>query len=193
MPRFDVHPATPERWPDVVTVMGTRGDPSRCFCQYFHLRGKDWSGGRTDEFRDRLCAQVAADVAPGVLAYDGGAPVGWCQVGPKETFARLASSKASAPPPDDPDLDDLWAITCLVVPAKQRRRGVAHALVEGAVAHATTHGATTVEAYPVDTGAKATVSSAELYHGTLAMFLAAGFTELRRPLPTRAVVRLTTG
>ncbi|MGH3385739.1 MAG: GNAT family N-acetyltransferase [Nocardioidaceae bacterium] len=193
MPGFDVHPATPQRWPDVVTVMGIRGDPSRCFCQYFHLRGKDWSAGRTDDFRDRLCAQVAADVAPGVLAYDGGDPVGWCQVGPKESFARLASSKASAPQPDDPDPDHLWAITCLVVPARQRRRGVAHDLLEGAVAHATTHGATTVEAYPVDTDAKAAVTSAELYHGTLAMFLAAGFTELRRPLPTRAVVRLTTG
>src|SRR5262245_11480991 len=39
----EVRAAGPDTWPDVATVMGERGDPSRCQCQYFRLRGGAWS------------------------------------------------------------------------------------------------------------------------------------------------------
>jgi ribosomal protein S18 acetylase RimI-like enzyme len=190
MVSLDVLPATADRWADVVTVFGTRGDPASCWCQYFHLRGRAWSEAAPPSLRDRLHAEVTAgDVPPGVLAYSGGEPLGWCQVGPKAGFARLAASKVSVAPDGEPDPDGLWAVTCFVVPVRVRRRGVARGLLDGAVAHAAAHGARVVEAYPVDPAAKASVSSAELYHGSLSMFEQAGFVEVRRPLPARAVVR----
>jgi hypothetical protein len=34
--------ATAERWDDVVAVMGTCGDPSRCWCQWFRLGRADF-------------------------------------------------------------------------------------------------------------------------------------------------------
>lgn len=37
---LEVRPAGPDSWDDVATVMGERGDPARCFCQYFRLRGR---------------------------------------------------------------------------------------------------------------------------------------------------------
>jgi hypothetical protein len=70
---------------------------------------------------------------------------------------------------------------------------VARALLGAAVAFAGERGAVAVEGYPVDTDAGPPASAAELYHGTLAMFGDAGFAEVRRPTPRRAVVRLDLG
>ena len=193
MTSHDVVPAVPERWGDLAVVMGTRGDPSRCWCQYFHLRGRAWSEATAPSLRERLYGQViAGDRPPGVLAYTDGEPVGWCQVGPKSSYARLLSSPASAPPDDDADPAGLWSITCFVVSPKARRHGVATALLDGALAFAAAYDAASVEAYPVDTAARSSTSSAELYHGALTLFVAAGFEVVRRPSSTRAVVRRQT-
>ena len=190
MTDWEIRPADPDRWADVVAVMGTRGEPSRCWCQFFHRRGRDWVAATPASNRERLCAQVRGEpVAPGVLAYDGDEPVGWCQVGPKSRFARLLHSPTSKAPADAPDPAGLWAVTYFVVPARRRRQGVASSLLRGAVEHARAHAAAAVEGYPVDVAARSQVTSAELYHGTLSLFLAAGFDEIRRPSPARAVVR----
>jgi GNAT superfamily N-acetyltransferase len=84
----------------------------------------------------------------------------------------------------------VWSVTCFVVRVGHRRAGVARALLDGAVRLARDSGARVVEAYPVDVAAKRSTSSAELYHGPLSTFLAAGFHEVARPRPSRAVVRL---
>ncbi len=53
-------------------------------------------------------------------------------------------------------------------------------------------GARVGEAHPVDVAAKgAPAPSANLYHGTLSMFTAAGFAVVLRTRPDRPVVRLT--
>jgi GNAT superfamily N-acetyltransferase len=190
MTTWRIQPAEPARWDDVQAVMGTRGDPSRCWCQFFHRRGRDWSAATPADNRDRLCAQIGQSaVPPGLLAYADSEPVGWCQVGPKEDFDRLRHSPTSAPPSDDPDPAGLWAVTCFVVRPGHRRQGATHELLAAAVEHAAAHGGRAAEGYPVDSAARAKVSSAELYHGTLTLFLAAGFRELRRPSATRVVVR----
>jgi len=173
-----------------VTVMGTRGDPSWCWCQFFHLRGAAWSASSTPGRRAALQQQVCGGGrAPGVLAYRGDQPVGWCQVGPKSSFARLDTATVSLAPRDTPDPAGLWAVTCFVVRVGQRRKGVASALLSGAVDLARAGGAAAVEGYPVETGG-AKRSSADLYHGTASMFEQAGFTTVRRPRPGRIVVRL---
>lgn len=190
MDPYRVVPADAQRWDDVVTVMGTKGDPSWCWCQFFHLRNAQWSSSSTQERRSSLQGQVCdADRAPGVLAYHGDEPVGWCQAGPKPSFARLRTAKVSVPPKGEQDPEGLWAVTCFVVPVGQRRTGVAAALLAGAVDLARAAGAATVEGYPVETGG-AQRSSADLYHGTVSMFERAGFAELRRPSAGRAVMRL---
>ncbi|TCC20342.1 hypothetical protein [Kribbella speibonae] len=86
----NVRPAGPDAWSDVQAVMGERGDPSRCFCQYFRLRGKAWSASSPENNRAGLKSQVCdGERAPGVLAYDGSAQVGWCAVGPRTSYPRV--------------------------------------------------------------------------------------------------------
>ena len=53
---------------------------------------------------------------------------------------------------------------------------------------------TPLEGHPVDVAARGgKASSADLYHGTLSTFAAAGFVEVGRTGPGRPVVRLTLG
>jgi hypothetical protein len=80
-------------------------------------------------------------------------------------------------------------------------------LLAAAVEHAVAHGAAVVEGYPVDPAQRPRAGPADLYHGTLKLFLSAGFTVVSgtavsdgaltgaavsgAAVPGRAVVRLT--
>jgi ribosomal protein S18 acetylase RimI-like enzyme len=188
---MDVAPATPARWADVEVVFGTRGDAARCWCQWFYAGSQVATGARAEANRDALRAQVRQGSPPGVLAYRGGEPVGWCAVAPRPTYTRLPRSEAlRGTSPDELADPTVWSVTCFVVRVGHRRGGVAAALLDGAVRLARESGARAVEAYPVDVAAKGNTSSAELYHGPLSTFLAAGFREVARPRSTRPVVRL---
>lgn len=182
-----VLPATAERWPDLGTVMGTRGDPSWCWCQYFRLRGQAWrdaskSGNNKPVLREQV---VSSKVPPGVIAYLGDEPVGWCGAGPKRGYPRLVASRMFGGADEG-----VWSVTCFIVRAEYRRRGISSALLAGAVDLARTHNASAVKAYPVDISHRRSVSAAELFHGALPLFINAGFAEVSRSSPARALVRL---
>ena len=70
---------------------------------------------------------------------------------------------------------------CFVVGRKSRGQGVAAALLDAAVDYARDHGATTLEAYPVDIADGERIPSANAYHGTLGMFERAGFKVVGAP------------
>jgi GNAT superfamily N-acetyltransferase len=190
-----VTPIAQAPWPDVEAVFGTRGDPARCWCQYFKVTPQDWREGDVARFRVALRTQTAAaPPGPGLLAHLDDEPVGWCGVEPRPNYpalqrARLLRSALL----DDFDDPSVWSVTCFVVRVGHRRQGIAAALLAAAVEHARAGGARVLEAYPVDAERKPGVSSAELYHGPLGLFLAAGFVETARPSETRAVVRLALG
>jgi GNAT superfamily N-acetyltransferase len=182
--------ATPARWTDVEAVFGTRGDASRCWCQWFYA-GAEVGAGTAAANREALRAQVQQGPPPGVLAYRDGQPIGWCAVAARPTYTRLPRSEVLRGTPADELADRaVWSVTCFVVRVGHRRSGVAKALLDGAVELAREHGARVVEAYPVDVAVKRNASSAELYHGPLSTFLSAGFREVARPRSGRAVVRL---
>lgn len=182
-----VVPVSAERWPDVEAVFGTRGDPSWCFCQYFTTTGRSYEES-AERNREALCAQVAQQPPPGLLAYLGADPVGWAQVGPRASFPRVTADRATAVL----DSHGVWRCTCFVVRVGRRRRGVARALLARAVEYARQQGATQLEGHPVDVAAKGgKVPSPNLYHGTLSMFIDAGFDEVLRTRPDRPVVRLS--
>ncbi len=190
-----VVPVIDAPWDDVRTVFGTRGDPSTCWCQFFKVDPATWKEQDVAFFERSLCEQVdaaraASTAGPGVLAYLGHVPVGWAAVEPRPAYPRVLRSGV-IPASAEPDHDDVsvWAVTCFVVRVGYRRRGVAAALLTGAVDEARRGGARVVEAYPVDTGGQK-VSSADLYHGPLSAFEAAGFEITGQPVEGRAVVRL---
>jgi GNAT superfamily N-acetyltransferase len=179
--------ADAERWDDLAELMGERGDPSRCWCQYYRSHGPYEHESR-EQNRVAMRRQVSTATVPhGVLAYDGGRPVGWCAVAPRGDYPRLKRMQAARATQNE---DGLWSVTCFVVRVGHRRQGVAGQLLRAAVDLARRHGARIVEAYPVDPSARPTGSSG-LFQGPLPMYLHAGFVDVARPGASRSIVRLT--
>lgn len=170
----------------MVGCFGRRGnDPQWCWCQRFVGTPPD------KDNRAALRRQITAATVPvGLVAFLDEQPVGWTRVCPRSELPRELSHRVlKRILPEDPGA---WRATCFVVDAKHRGHGVGHALLNAAVSHARDHGATAVEGHPVDVD-KVTatgVSGSALFTGTLAMFTAAGFTEIGRTLPSRPVMRL---
>ena len=181
-------PLTADRWADAEQVFRTKGDPARCWCQWFRMRNADWQQARVAGNRDALRRQTEDGPPPGVLGYLDGVPAGWCAVAPRADLPRLVASTKTRDA-GLPDLLDrgIWAVTCFVVVPAARRQGLAGVLLDAALELAWTHGAQAVEAYPVDT-AVTRPSTSVLFHGALSTFLAAGFRETGRTAPARPVV-----
>ncbi|TFD74620.1 N-acetyltransferase [Cryobacterium sp. Sr8] len=179
-------------WDDVRTVFGTRGDPAGCWCQYFKLPNAEFESATKEDCSGMLRQQVSAnDPAPGVIAYLGDEPVGWCAVEPRPNYPRLRRAKVvTEGSRQDPEDASVWAVTCFVVRVGFRKRGVGGALLRGAVDQARALGARVVEGYPVDTAERVGAPSAELYHGTVSLFVKAGFELVSRPTRDRVVVEL---
>src|SRR4029453_11683324 len=152
-PRSGTVTTAPADWPDVETLFGMRGEPSRCWCRWFVLAGSDWKES-TPEQRKKLLKERFDDdgPAPGVLAFRDGNPVGWCAVEPRACYPRVLNSRLLQQSASAADQDSsVWAVTCFVVAPSERRSGVATALLRAAVDHALGNGAEAVEGYPVDT------------------------------------------
>lgn len=167
-----VVPATAERWPDVEQLLGGDGERG-CWCQYWRQSASAYRALGPGGGRRALRRQVADRTAPGVIAYVDGEPVGWCGFGPRSGMERLVRSRTI------PAVDDVavWSIVCFNVRVGYRRRGVARALLDAAVAYARDHGAPALEGYPIDPGEKR-ADTAFSYVGFLHMFEAAGFRQV---------------
>ncbi|WP_420178266.1 GNAT family N-acetyltransferase [Paenarthrobacter sp. TA1.8] len=190
------HPASkietaPATWAAVEELFGTKGEPSRCWCRWFALTGNDWAGTSPGDRRELLKSSFQTGPAPGVLAFRDGRPVGWCAVEPRAKYPRLKRSQVlrEAGLRSEEGLD-LWAVSCFVVAPNHRRTGVSFALLSAAMDHAFNNGANVIEAYPVDTDQRTKVTASDLFHGTLSLFKAAGFSSVSESVPGRPVVRL---
>lgn len=170
-------------------VFGSRGAAAHCWCQFDRMAVCQFQAFDDVHRRQMLASQLRGWPVPGVVATLGGERVGWCSVAPRSAFTRLRRAAATWSPVTAVDDPAVWAVTCFVVRPGFRRRGVARALLEGAINHARSSGAGWLEAYPVDP-ARRQGSVADLYRGTLSLFRAAGFEVVARPRPGRAIVRL---
>ena len=175
MPELTIVPLTTARVADLATLFDQGGDPKWCWCTYYRVRGRSWSNSTPTDNRALLGELADRALAPGLVAYSDGRVVGWVSLGPREDYERLAYSKVLAPIDDRP----VWSIICFVVGRQSRGQGIAGALLDAAIDHARASGATTLEAYPTDTDG-GRVPSANLFKGTLSMFLRAGFTVVAR-------------
>lgn len=184
MPGLEIHPLTPERLPDLAALFGEGGDPKWCWCSYFRVRSLDFRTETAESNRgvlERAVAETAQDGrAPGLIAYRDGQPVGWVSLGPRDDYPRLQHSRVLAPLDERP----VWSIVCFVVSRRARGQGIATALLDAAIAYATEHGATLLEAYPIEAEGQR-VPAAHAYKGTVGMFERAGFSVVERRQATR--------
>jgi GNAT superfamily N-acetyltransferase len=183
--RLEFHPLTPERFSDFEVLFGERGACGGCWCMWWRLPRAEFRRRKGAGNRRAMKRLVGSGTVPGILAYAGGAPVGWCCIGPREDFPPLARSRVLAPVDGRP----VWSIVCFFVARPWRRKGITVRLIEAAVAHARRHGAQVVEGYPV-VPRKGEIPAAFAYMGLPSAFRKAGFVEILRRSEVRPIVRI---
>jgi GNAT superfamily N-acetyltransferase len=197
MDEVGVVPANQASWDDIRSVFGTRGSSSVCFCQRYKLHpGEAFSKFPAEERAKRLREQTnaghaEAESTSGLIAYIGDEAVGWCAVEPRPAYFGLLRVYRTPWEGRNEDRADesVWSVTCVLVRAGYRKRGVAHALARAAVDHARSRGARALEAYPMRTDA-GEITWDEIHVGAQSIFAAAGMTEVSRPGKRRAVMRI---
>lgn len=180
-----VHPLTPDRWRDFERLFGADGVGGGCWCMGWRVPSpKQYWEQKGEANKQAMRALVCAGAVPGLLAYDGDAPIAWCSVAPRETFPALQRSPSRRPI----DGRSVWSVTCVYVARKYRRRRLSSVLIEAAVDYVRSRGGRIVEAYPVPP--KTGVSSTNYaFTGFVGAFERAGFAECARRTATRPIFR----
>ena len=179
---------------------------SSCYCRYWHFQGDKnaWlerCASAPQENRAELERGLAAgtDDTRGLVAVtpdmtsservmsvheEGRADVvlptqviGWMKIAPAVAAPKLYDQRLYRRLPCfSGDRTGVFAVGCALVHPAARRRGVATALVAGAVAKAPSWGASALEAFP--RRPREPVSDEELWTGPLGAFTANGFVEV---------------
>ncbi len=182
---YEIVPLTADRWPDLERLFGERGAVGGCWCMYWRLKHRTYEQLKGAGNRAAMQDLAASGEIPGLLAYAGVEPVGWCSFGPRQEFPRLASSRILAPVDEQP----VWSVVCFFIHRRHRRGGISLMLLQAAADYARAQGAAVLEGYPVEphSGSMPTVFA---FTGIASTFRKAGFIEVVRRSETRPVMRL---
>ena len=150
------------------------------------------AGWRDGSNRRAFEAQAHTAEPPlGLLAYEGGRPIGWLATGPRSRYPRAIGRRATIlRGRDATEDDDVWLLPCFFVRVGHRRTGVTRALIAAAVEEAGGHGATAVEGFPI---ADDYPKAQDDYVGKQRRFAECGFTCVAEPSARRVVMRLDLG
>lgn len=191
-----IEPLTPAHVEDYLNFFDHERGPAfadnpewaSCYCHYYHVAPAiHWPSLDGNANRAAMRERIVSGEMEGFLAYAAQGVVGWLNAQPYHKL-RHAYARLRIPAPVLPVAPhEAAAIVCFVVAAGWRRKGVARALLHGALENFLARGLRLVDAFPRRTGADETAPAAH-YHGTLSMFIAAGFAPIAEH-ETMTVVR----
>ena len=175
----------PDDWPLVERLFGARGACGGCWCLHWHAPPGTaaWLGAKGEPNRKALQRQLLSGECHAVLAVRGEAPLAWCRTGPVASFPRLLRSRKLI----RGDMAD-WAVVCFFVSPAERGKGLSGPLIEAAVAYAASHGARSIEAYPV-VPKRDSVPAPFAWTGVPRMFEATGFEPVPHDAGGRRIYR----
>jgi GNAT superfamily N-acetyltransferase len=151
---------------------------AKCCCHFYEVPPAiAWDALDAAANRAAMAARIGVGEMEGFLAYAGDRVVGWVNAQPYPKLPQACARLAIVPPQLDVPPHEAAAIVCFVTDPAWRRRGVAHALLDGALASFAARGVRIVDAFPWKAGAG--TAPADHYHGPLALYLAAGFEAIR--------------
>jgi GNAT superfamily N-acetyltransferase len=167
---------------------------SGCYCNYWYFAGDKnaWLERcyiKPEENRAALTARLSAPDLCGVVALLGETVVGWMNLSRAAAVPRLYDQRVyRALPCFEPAAgarEQVYAVACCYVAEPERGRGVAQALLNGAIATAKGAGASALEAFPRAAPVGERLRPDEVWMGPEALFLAAGFSQVSdfRPYP----------
>jgi GNAT superfamily N-acetyltransferase len=181
MTDLTIQPLTAGLWTALEDLFGNAGASNGCWCMYWRI-GPHYRD-RPREHKHDLKRLAASGQPPGLLAFDGDIPAGWCELAPRASLAWLARARYLQPPDDLP----AWSLPCFYVRRTRRRQGIMNALIDAALSAAASAGAAALEAYPIDTSVPG--HTRNLFPGTASAFARHGFQVVARHKPDRPVMR----
>jgi GNAT superfamily N-acetyltransferase len=175
-----IRPLTPDLWPALEDLFGENGACSGCWCMYWRI-GPAYRTRPVGQNKAAFRKVVEAGPPPGLLAFCGEVPVGWCQLTPRDAVPWLDRAWRLKRVDDLP----VWSISCFYIRKGYRRRGVTSALIRAAVEAARCAKAPALEAYPLDADLTPSASGT----GYASTFERAGFKTVARHVPPRPIMR----
>lgn len=82
------HPLTPERWSDFEDLFGKSGAYGGCWCMWWRLKRSEFESNKNARNKSAMKTLVDGGTVPGLLAYEGNRPVGWCAVAPRSELGK---------------------------------------------------------------------------------------------------------
>jgi GNAT superfamily N-acetyltransferase len=179
---LSIRPLTPDLFPALEDLFGEKGACYGCWCMYWRI-GPVYRRRPREENKLALQEVVEQGPPPGLIAFNGDVPVGWCQITPREALPWL--DRAWRRVDDRP----VWSISCFYVRIGYRKRGISVALLDAAVKAAKRAGARVIEAYPLD----GELSPSATGTGYVSTFARAGFKVVGYRTPPRPIMQLDLG
>ena len=177
MQQIDVSAFTPDQLDDWLAffdgpAFADNPDWSTCYCRCFLFGEKGWpawdAACESGQNRPAMVDEARAGRVDGMLARREGKVVGWIHAGPAERFTSPTGPIVA------PEVG-LAAIVCFVVAPDERGKGVARALLRGALGELAGRGFTAVEARAQPESSE---SAAHQFTGPLALYRSEGFVEV---------------
>jgi len=175
---IEVRDVTPEALPaylDFFDHRAFRDFPpwQSCYCMETHRNEDDneWGQRTAADNRRDMSESIKRGHVTGLLAFEGGQAIGWCNYGETTRLSGVMHKMNLAAS----DHEGVGSVACFVIAAPYRGHGVASLLLDAAVERLRARGLRAVEAYPK----RSDDSQRTNYRGPLAMFLRAGFEPYR--------------
>lgn len=181
---LEFYPLTKARWRDYENLFGPNGAYSGCWCMWWRQTRNEFDQQHGEGNRCAMKAIVEAGGIPGILAYSGGVPVGWCSVAPRDDFASLNRSHVLKSIDNQP----VWSIVCFFVAKSHRGQGVMESLVRAALEFVRQQGGSIVEAYPSIPKVEK-VAAVSSFMGFPSMFEKLGFELCATPSASKKIMR----
>ena len=178
--KLKIRPLTAKLWPALEDLFGKNGACNGCWCMYWRI-GNAYRNKPREMNKAAFHDVVRKGPPPGLLAFDGDLPVGWCQLTPRDALPWLGRTWRLKRVDDVP----VWSLSCLYVRKGYRRQGITSALISAALKNAKRAGAPALEAYPLDGGLTPSASGT----GYASTFARAGFKIVARRTPPRPIMR----
>jgi GNAT superfamily N-acetyltransferase len=185
---FTAAALTSKTWDDLEQLFGRPGGAivRGCWCVFYRRSGPvSVSQSASESNKAQLRGLVDGDIAPGLIGYLDGVPVGWISLGPREDYLKLRRSSIMKPVDDT----EVWSIVCSYVDKAHRGMRLQHRLLDAAIDFARDNGVRTLEAYPVDKPERS--HDDFMFFGSRSLYEKAGFKEVVRRSQTRVVMRRT--
>jgi GNAT superfamily N-acetyltransferase len=184
--KIEFHPLTPKRWKDLVKLFGERGACGGCWCMYWRLKRSQFERQKGIANKKAMKIIVDSGKIPGILAYDGGDPIAWCSVAPREVYKTLERSRILKRVDDQ----KVWSVVCFFVTKEHRHKNVSVKLLRAAIDYVSSQGGKLVEGYPIEPK-KDQMPDVFAWTGLASGFRKAGFVEVLRRSETRPIMRYT--